>query len=221
MQTANYTSENICHAMGMDGFANDSHLAKAEESIRILLMPSFAPEVCITFAKFEAVVTVRVETPREQIWRQDWPTPQKTLTDVATGTSSAVEYDRLLQLFECANNPPLGLRVVILDGMPSHCIHRKAGERVFDIQKNPSTEGPLGAFIGAVIAAGWEAISDPWVRNALREAGAYVGIQLERQEVPTDKPLVRTMILGDHEDAPAILEALQKYHGHPKSGNED
>lgn|GEM_PF-1161409 len=221
MQTANTTSENICQAMGMDGFANDWHLASADESIRLLLMPSFAPEVCITFTKAHGAVTARVETPRDQIWLQHWPMPQKTMTDVATGASNAVEYDRLLHLFELAGNPPPGQRVVILDGMPSHCIHRKAGERVFDIRKNPAKDGPLGNFIGAAIAVAWEAIDGPRVRNALREAGTYVGVRLEKQEVPPDKPLVRTMVLGGHEDAPAILEALEKYHGHPKPGDED
>lgn len=83
MLNANYTSENICRALGLGGFANDWQLAKAEECIRVLLAPAFHREICISVCRTAHVVSVSVVTALSQIWLQDWPVPQ--LVQVASG----------------------------------------------------------------------------------------------------------------------------------------
>lgn len=60
MHLANYTSENICRALGLGGFANDWQLAEAEECIRVLLTPSFHREVCISVLRQGGKVSLSV-----------------------------------------------------------------------------------------------------------------------------------------------------------------
>lgn len=66
MLNANYTSENICRALGLGGFANDWQLTKAEECIRVLLAPAFHREICISVCRSAHVVSVSVVTALSQ-----------------------------------------------------------------------------------------------------------------------------------------------------------
>jgi len=220
MQLANYTSENICLALGMEGFANDWHLANADESIRVLLMPSFHPEVCVSFLKKGDSVSVTVQSAGQQIWHQEWPTPKLTAIDSAAGSISLDGYFTLVESFEAAANPPDGPRFFVLDGMPTHSIHRRAGERVLDISKNASAEPTYRKFIWHVVSVAWEGILDPRVRNALREAGLYANVALPAQEVSPPKPEVRMVVLGQESETAGILATLERHHKHPKTGGE-
>jgi hypothetical protein len=120
MISANYTSENICRALGLGAFANDWQLAESDQCIRILLVPSFHREVCISMISKGGTVSVFVVTALSQIWLQDCIVPKVTPVEQEAGTLSEPEFATLLSLLHAAAEPMQGAGVVILDGMRAH-----------------------------------------------------------------------------------------------------
>ena len=51
------------------------------------------------------------------------------------------------------------------------------------------------------------------IRNALADAGSYVGLRIPLEVVPPAKDVVQTLILGSQEETAQLLEALRKQHG--------
>ncbi|MEM4987353.1 hypothetical protein V8G57_08120 [Collimonas sp. H4R21] len=212
MQTKNYTSENICRSLGMDGFANDRHLAKADEAVRLLLKPSFHPEVCVSFIRSGYDVSLYVEAARMQIWQQDWPTPQPTPTNTAAGLCSLEDFETLVDMLCKAANPNATPRFYVIDGMLAHSILRREREGLVNINANAVYETQYMTFIAKAIGIAWYGISVPVVRNALRLAGGYVNVNLPEENIPPSKPVIRTVVLGSKDVGAEISIALKKVH---------
>jgi len=213
MQNANYTSENICRALGLGGFANDSHLAKASQAIRLLLTPSFSPEACITLCRADNEITASVVAARSQIWQQVWPAPKPTAVDSAIGQISAAVFERLASLLDMAAQPGASPRItVVLDGMRAHSVLRNGGEGRINISENASREGPYATFVAQTISETWHVIDNLFAKNALREAGSYVGLSLPEQDTPPTKTTINTVVLGPEDVAAQVLAALKKHH---------
>jgi hypothetical protein len=212
MQTENYTSENICRSLGMDGFANDRHLAKADEAVRLLLKPSFHPEVCVSFIRNGYDVSLYVEAARTQIWHQNWPTPQPTQKNTATGLCSLDDFETLVDMLCRAANPHASPRFCVIDGMLAHSILRREREGLVNINANAAYESHYTTFIAKAIGIAWYGVSVPIVRNALRLAGGYVKVDLPEENIPPSKPVVRTVVLGSEDGIAEILIALKKTH---------
>ena len=212
MLSANYTSENICRALGLGGFANDWQLAQSDECIRVLLKPSFHREVCISVLSKEGKVSVVVIAALSQIWLQDWPMPQSTKVEQDAGILSAVQFSRLFSLLSSAAEPKQQAGFVILDGMPAHAVLRADREGKFNIDKNVGCDASYKSFIAEVIAQAHSAIGSPSIRNALADAGNYAGLRIPSEVTPPAKDAVRTLVLGEPEQTALLLGALRKQH---------
>lgn len=213
MLNANYTSENICHAIGLDGFANDWQLAGAEQAIRALLTPSFHREVCISFLCKGAQASVSVVAADSQIWAQDWPVPLATPHERQDGILSKEVFLALKELLLAAAKPKTAPGFVVIDGMQAHSVLRCEREGKVNLSQNVSYDSTYGAFVAKAISVARDAIESPNLRNALRDAGTYVGLVLPKEHVPAKKPMVRTIVLGTDEEASQLLESLKKQHG--------
>ncbi|MBQ0936142.1 hypothetical protein [Ideonella paludis] len=205
MRTDKYTSEAICKCMGLPSFEADPACCNVPEAIRLLLMPSFHPEVCLTFVEGK----VSVVCARFQIWRQFEPRP--SLTDRAEGTIPAATFAQLRSSMVPVTRPG-AVPGIVIDGMPSDLLHFQQGSVVLWTGGNPGAKGDFSAFVTLALVSAWEHISSSYCRNALAEAAEYVGKRLPREQEPQRKPTVETMVLGLPEDREQLLDALRKHH---------
>ena len=67
MRSDQYTADAICRSMGLDAFEP----AGPAPSLRVILKPSFHPEVCITvYTSIEERSEISVIALKEMVWRQ-------------------------------------------------------------------------------------------------------------------------------------------------------
>lgn len=213
MLSANYTSENICRALGLGGFANDWQLAEADECIRVLLKPSFDREVCISVLFKAGTVSISVVAAASQIWLQDWPMPQLTQVEHEAGILTELQFSLLSSLLNSAAAPTQASRFIVIDGMQAHTVLRAGREGKLNLDQNVARDASYGSFVSKTIELTHSAISGPSIRNALANAGRYAGLRIPLEIVPPAKDVVRTLVLGMPEEATQLLEALRKHHG--------
>lgn len=207
MQTDAYTAEAICQSMGLPSFDRDPACLRAGAAIRLLLKPSFHPEVCLTFLDGK----VSVVSARSMIWRQFEPSP--ALTDRAEGWLPSDAFAGLLASIEPATKPPGAVPGIMIDGMPSELLRFSEGAVVLRAGGNAGRKGDYSTFVGLAVSSAWERISNPHCRNSLADAAAYVDMKLPREPEPARKPTIETMVLGPDEDRTQLLEAIRKVHG--------
>lgn len=205
MQTDAYTADAICQCMGLLSFDGDLELASASEAVRLLLKPSFHPEVCITIADAQ----VSVVSARSMIWRMFEPAP--VLTDRAQASLSSEAFDSLLRQMQPVKQAN-GVPGIVIDGMPTDLLHIKTGKIVLRVGGNAGgRRGDFSAFVSAVIRAVWDLISNVHCRNALADTAGYVGESLPRLDEPPRKPTVATVVLGPAEERAELLAALKRH----------
>ena len=207
MKTGAYTAEAICQCMGIVSFEHDPVCIRAMEAVRLLLKPSFHPEICITFA--DGIVSV--VSARGMIWQQYQPAPM--LADRSEAVMAQAAFASLLASMVPAPPAPDAVPGFIVDGMPTELLHFKAGARASKVGGNGGRKGDFSAFIGHVLALAWELVPSPYCRNALADAAEYVGRHFPRVPEPPRKPVVETVVLGSEEDRAQLMAALQKQDG--------
>lgn len=204
MRTGEYTAQAICKCMGLPSFEDDPQCTSASEAVRLLLKPSFHPEVCLTFTSGK----VSVVCARYMIWRQFEPSPM--LTDRAEGAISAELFAALVSSMVPVSHGG-GVPGITIDGMPSELLHFQQGRIAQKVGGNAARKGDFSAFVALAIVTAWERISSPYCRNALAEAAEYVNKNLPREQEPPRKPTIETMVLGPKEDREQLLEAIRKH----------
>jgi hypothetical protein len=198
--------------MGLGGFANDEQLAEADQCIRVLLLPSFHREVCLSVLRKGSNVSVSVVAATSHIWLQDWPAPQSTQVEQECGNLSEQQFEHLSSLLYDASEPEPAPRFVVVDGMRAHSVLRAEREGKLNLNQNVACDSRYTSFVAEAIAQSHSAIGGPSLRNALGDAGSYVGLQLPVETVPPVKEAVRTLVLGSPEETTQLLEALRKHH---------
>lgn len=211
MHFTNYTADNVARALGLGGFANDMQLAQTGQAIRILLLPSFHAELCLTLVKTADAHALSIVTAREQIWQQVWPSPRETPIYAADNPVSQEAFEGLVASLRQVALAQSQERV-ILDGMSAYAVLRADRELEIQINENVSQRSAYGAFVAATLHLAWHSVADPQVRNAVRDAASYVGLTLPEEPVPQQKPTIRTVVLGPDDVALQILDGLKKQH---------
>lgn len=193
--------------MGLPSFEQDPACTNAAEGIRLLLKPSFHPEICLTFTGDH----VSVVCAREMIWRQFEPLPMPAFRSEAALPAGA--FEALLTSLAPMSRPNLNaVSGITIDGMPAELLHFRAGTLTLKVGGNGGRKGDFSAFIALAISTAWNCSPNPHCRNSLAEAAEYVGDKLPRQPEPPRKPVVETMVLGPEEDRAQVLEALRRHH---------
>ncbi len=216
MRTNNYTSENICRAIGFDGFANDGVMAEADQAIRILLMPSFHQEVCLTFLHTPIETTISVVAPKSQIWQQDWPAPQETTYEKQDSKISMQQFLELKTAIYLASEQEQD-KFLIIGGMVAHSILHSQRELKAEINKNSSATSEYYQFIEKAIQIAWNAIDHPFLRYALGNTGRYVKLAFPEQILPPQKTTIRILVLGEEKETEALLSSLKRHHEKQRS----
>lgn len=209
MRTEHYRPDTICHCIGVPGFESDPDLAAAGESIRLLLQPSFHPEVCITLNKCPEQATVSVVAARAMVWHQPSPAPMPTDSD-----RGEVSMDWLTcfaaAIATASGQEDAGL---VIDGMPVDALLVQDGRSVLKVRRNADCQSDFGACVAQVISTAWKSLQNIPCRNALAHAARYTGLDLPLFPEAAGKPSIQTLVLGTDEERRELLDALKQHHG--------
>ena len=206
MQTDAYTTEAICASMGLPSFEKDPACTRATQALRLLLKPSFHPEICLTFADGN----VSVISARAMIWHQFEPAP--VLTDRAEGIVPAEVFERLFAPMASVAKSG-AVRGIMIDGMPTELSLFRDGAVTLRTGGNVGKQGEYSTLVRLAISTAWDCISNPFCRNSLSDAAEYVGQKLPREFEPARRPTIGTMVLGPEQDRAELLEALRRSQG--------
>ncbi|WP_282296523.1 hypothetical protein [Stenotrophomonas sp. PS02289] len=205
MRTDAYTDDAICASMGLPLFEHDPACLSAKRALRILLKPSFDPEICLSFVDGAVSVVSARATIRHQF--QPAPIP----TDRARASLEPGSFTALLDDIERVADTAVGSGFMI-DGMNAEVALFREGVLVFRVTRVAGMRDDWAAILGRVIETTWESIESPYCRNTLADAGKYAGLTLPQETEPVRKPFVGTVVLGTEEERTEVLEALRKVY---------
>ncbi len=204
-----YIADAICRAVNLPGFVEPAWSEREHPTLRILLTPSFHPEVCITISRAGNSCSISVMVLGGRFWVVG---PTAGLKSSREQISASTEtYEGWLNLFKkaCAQAAVKG-RVVCIDGMSMECclVSRQDNQR-FKTCVDPRDH----AFLKAILEVAWANCKDPKVRNGLSDAAYYLDLKFPHQEIPPDLPTSQIAILGTPEARKEYFELLQKVKG--------
>ena len=206
MDPKHYTADAICQAMGFPGFVDP---ALPSPSIRLLLKPSFDPEVCVTLSAGGDRPRLSVVAFTTMFWHHPGPVPYAPAAREEVVIPRDVTTD-LWGRFAAAHDAAheMAGRMVCIDGMPVECVAVENGEarRFAESPYRPA----VAEFVSRSIWWAWTACRVPRVRNALAACARYVGKDYPREVVPEAPAPVRIMVLGTVENRAEVHETVPK-----------
>jgi hypothetical protein len=204
MQQEQYTSDAICRAMGLDGFVDREWISSKASSVRLLLKPSFSPEVCITIARTLSSVRLSVIALSEMLWLQ--PTPCRLMEYRDVVDVSSEQFEEITRDFSSAHNKSRNRRDVIwIDGMAMDCCWaspeevRRFGEHALSGRED---------FTSRFVTLAWKSCSVPALKNALARCGPYLGLSLPLEPEPKPARMLRIIVLGVPEEKSEFFRLL-------------
>jgi hypothetical protein len=208
MRHEDYTSDTICRAMGLSGFVENSWTESEQPFLRVVLTPSFHPEVCITVAPGANVASLSVVALVDQLWARKADVRSSCDDERVDVTPSA--FEEVVGLFQAAHaafNP--NRKFVYIDGMRSEsCLVSRAHTR--RIRAHVSEQQATDKFVARLVEIAWSGCKHPRVRNALAGAAIYLGIKYSLDPLPERKPVTHLAVFGSPEDRRDFLEMLKK-----------
>jgi hypothetical protein len=202
MKVIRYTSDEICQAVGLPEFVDREW---SIGTLRVLLRPSFHPEVCITVSRPNEI---SVAAAGEMVRRQS------VTGTVASYRESMVVSDAFISGLEekyksavKAHQNPEG-RVVRLDGMSIHCVYEhEAG--LLEFKDHPYREESK-SFVRELLQIVWDATVQVGVKNRLADCARYVSLTLPKFEASPQPPLYRVAVIGGPDERAEVLDDIER-----------
>jgi hypothetical protein len=164
----------------------DPALLQADQAIRVLLLPSFSVEVCLTWVRKDGRASISVVSAPPPSWvvpERRRPEPSQEHVDIST--------EKLSQLFESLVAAARSFRPCWrgLDGMSAEVVALRRGAKEIHLGGKSHEPKPFERFLAESIALTWERLRNPWCRSAVGAAGRYVGLELRESQEPADTRL--------------------------------
>jgi hypothetical protein len=211
MRLEDYTPDAICRAMGLPAIRDDAALRGGDPSLRLLLRPSFDPEVCVTLLSGSTADQVEVRTFPELFWHQPSAAHRPAVFTERVAVAHGVVADLARGWLETTGllDAPGGDRWVVIDGMPVSAWGRSGGvERELDL--NVGAAGEFRHFVARVIRQLHPGLPAGRCRNGLACAGRYVDLRLPLDTLPDVDAWTRLLVLGDEEGRKEVSDVLQR-----------
>jgi hypothetical protein len=208
MRLEDYTADNICLAMNLPGFIEQSWAQAERPTMRLILTPSFHPELCLTLSRTPETALMSVTALVEQLWAHNSDVYLPCEREDVTLPASA--FDEASSLFTIAHDSfDSERRYLSIDGMGSEsCLVSRTGTQ--RMCAHVSSHALCDQFVARLVELAWNACSRPQVRNALAQAAGYLGIKYPLQEVPPGKSNARIAVLGTPEEISDYLAMLKR-----------
>lgn len=205
MQSAHYTADAICRSMGLDAFE-----PLGPSCVRVLLKPSFHPEVCVTVAGVPdgGPGELSVVALTGMLWRQPVLRRLPELREAVSVPADVLAEAEAGFAAAFADRDRDGRRVCV-DGLAVECC-RVDGGRVERFAEPVFHDTAVSEFVGRLLWRAWVACRVPGVRNALAECARYLGAEYPPQSDPERPPARRLLVLGTPEARAEYLAALRR-----------
>lgn len=208
MKLEEYTADAICRAMELPAFIEEPWTSADNSVLRLVLKPSFHPEVCVTMLRSTDETQVVLIALRQNLWYAgSW---RILPSDRAQFSLPAAVFDEVVSLFEAmraAFDP--NHRIVFCDGMGfESCL--VSGRNVEKLRAQVINQFGITTFVGRVLQVAWQGCGEPRVANAFAQAAHYVGLEYPLKKLPAEPESTRLMVLGAEQERHDYLEALKK-----------
>jgi hypothetical protein len=173
MRFDDYTDDMICTAMGFGPFVP----VGKPSVIRVLLKPSFHPEVCITLEP----TLLSVIALRSTLWREPVPRVMDGLSE-ATPLSTS-QFDSITRAFHAASAANRNkLNYAMVDGMAASAV-LKQEDQVTTFSDNPF-RSPQAEFVAEILRLAYGLLSSIHLKNAVARCGGYIDLTLAAEPEP-------------------------------------
>lgn len=207
MNLESYTSDAICQAMRLGQFVDPRWLSSPASVMRILLTPSFHPEICLTFTRQATSTLVSVVALAEQMWTH--PEAVHRTCFIERVELPADAFEELGVLFGAALAATCPANHVCIDGMGfDSCLVKSAG--VERVSANVALVSEYTCFARRTIEMAWGGCKTPRIRNTLADAGIYLNLKYARQHIPAEKPAATVAVLGVTDERHDFLNTLSQ-----------
>jgi hypothetical protein len=212
MRTEDYTPDAICQVMGLSRFVDPDWSKSHQTVLRLLLKPSFHPEVCVTFTATPTTTTVSVTALCESFWQVGTKIPMPAHAEQRPIARDTVDELERLFMETVRGSGPDG-KFIAVDGMGAEAclVSAQATER-YGAHVWRRTE--FTRFVARAVEVAWSSCLDIGVLNALARVGEYVDLKLalvEEPRLPAKPPVTRMMILGEASERQEILNAIARH----------
>ncbi|ESQ76834.1 hypothetical protein [Asticcacaulis sp. AC402] len=203
MRTEAYTPDAICESLGVGKFDLPWQKGQPWKQLRILLCPSFGPEVFLNLWEADGKAMARVVVGRTQIW--NLPSPGRVTSDHSVNELTDTTFDQIERHFRLALVEP-SPSVVTIDGMRVHILLKSAMSTI-QIKDNPG-RSKLGEYLAATIERLYYSTNNQRCRNGLAQAGSYVEMKLASTPEKDLEEVSTIMVVGAPDEQAEMLEAI-------------
>ena len=211
MNREDYTSDTICREMNLPGFIEAPWVEAESPTLRVVLTPSFHPELCITVARGPKATLVSVVALAEHLWIQQ--TAVRLHSNREQVQLPLNVFEEVIDLCRAAHTGfDPNRQGICCDGMGSEsCLVSRASTQ--RLRAHVNEHKATGLFVARLIELAWNNCRTARIRNALAHAAAYLGIKYPLEVLPGEKPITRLGILGTpeaREDYFRMIDTLPK-----------
>ena len=186
MKREEYTDDAICSAMWLGQFEP----VGAEHVIRVLLKPSFHPEVCVTVEP----ARLHVAALHSQLWYESIPSRGLLKYHAATFLS-ADKFADIVAAFDRASHENASERKrAYADGMGYSALRLDGKQR--STFKGQPIERYQRSFIVKLLLIADGAATSVHLRNRIVQCGQHVGLNWDTDPEPEEPRLSRVLVLG-------------------------
>jgi hypothetical protein len=199
MQLDAYTDDVICNAMGLGQFEPPG----VSRAIRLLLKPSFHPEVCVTLEP----TVFHVVALRSMLWREQIPTRLPEFAQAVAALSA--QFETSIESFHrAATEYAAESKRICLDGMSFSALLRTDNERTTFCGHPSGVEQK--AFVAEFLQRAHAMASSVHLRNRIAQCGLYVDSAFTIEPEPESPDTTHMMILGATEDRADYFNSLRR-----------
>lgn len=169
------TPDETCQALGLESFGAPYAARAPRQQMRLLLEPSFHPELCLEFVERDGALRVTAACAAASLYAIEGGDALEISAGEgrAKGASlAALELD-----FRRALGEP-DPRTTGRDGVRVSVFWRSFDSRLIVERANPTSDSALGGFVARAAALAWGAVAQPACRESLDRAGGYLGLSL-------------------------------------------
>jgi hypothetical protein len=202
-----YTPDAICQAMGLPSFTEDTSHTPERVWLRLVFMPSFHPEVCLTLTGSPQEPRVSVVALPSMLWKNASVAVPPGYRE-ATAITLAFLTEARAQVHSLLTAAEADVPGIALDGMSVAVAAIAAGQsRRLQIHSSSPTACRI---IGPLVQSAWQLLSTPLVRNALSRCAWYLGVILPEDPEPHPAQARQILVLGVEDDRRDLLRALSR-----------
>jgi hypothetical protein len=207
MRFDDYTPDTICVAMGLKGLKDDVSLNSADESLRVLLTPSFSPEICATLVLRKEHVALDCRAFATMLWHAPTAADRPPLLIEAASIQRAEFTNLAARLCSVRQGVEREAKKRVVDGMEAHIVlYSPAG--VVGVSANVGGSDVLLKYVADFISAIYETLPRGRCRNAVAQAARYVDLVLPLDELETPKSITQILMLGEPELKKELIDRL-------------